>query len=101
MEETWEHSTRTNLLKNDWDADAGNWWQKTKWSGYMIKGDKISAKLEIIGMAYLCIHVLVYVRSGLECSKGDNAIQWIKLYPLDSAVCFANTYPLDSDLFFG
>lgn len=55
----------------------------------------------IIGMAYLCIHVLVYVRSGLECSKGDNAIQWIKLYPLDSAVCFANTYPLDSDLFFG
>ena len=32
---------------------------------------------------------------------GDNAIQWISLYLLDSAVCFANTYPLDSDLFFG
>lgn len=43
---------------------------KKKWSGYMIKGDKISAKLEIIGMAYLCIHVPVYVGSGLECSKG-------------------------------
>ena len=36
----------------------------------MIKGDKISAKLEIIGMAYLRIHVPVHVRSGLECSKG-------------------------------
>ena len=33
--------------------------------------------------------------------RGDNVIQWINLYPLDSAVCFANTYPLDSDLFFG
>lgn len=44
--------------------------KKKKWSGYMIKGDKISAKLEIIGMAYLCIHVPVYVGSGLECSKG-------------------------------
>ena len=59
------------MLKNDWDADADNWWQKKKKkSGYMIKGDKISAKLEIIGMAYLCIHVPVYVGSGLECSKG-------------------------------
>lgn len=44
--------------------------KKKKWSGYMIKGDKISAKLEIIGMAYSCIHVPVYVRSGLECLKG-------------------------------
>ena len=30
--------------------------------------------------------------------KVDNAIQWINLYSLDSAVGFPNTYPLDSDL---
>ena len=28
----------------------------------------------------------------------DNAIQRIKIYPLDSAIGFPNTYPLDSDL---
>ena len=28
----------------------------------------------------------------------DNAIHWIKLYPVDKAIGFANTYPLDSDL---
>ena len=27
-----------------------------------------------------------------------NAIHWINLYPVDSAVGFPNTYPLDSDL---
>lgn len=28
----------------------------------------------------------------------DNAILWINLYTVDSAICFAITYPLDSDL---
>ena len=31
----------------------------------------------------------------------DNAIHWIKLYPVDNAVCFAITYLLDSDLSIG
>ena len=30
--------------------------------------------------------------------KVDNAIQWINLYAVDSAIGFPNTYPLDSDL---
>ena len=30
--------------------------------------------------------------------KADNAIHWINLYPLDSAIAFPNTYALDSDL---
>ena len=30
--------------------------------------------------------------------KVDNAIHWIKLYAVDSAIGFFNTYPLDSDL---
>ena len=28
----------------------------------------------------------------------DNAIHWIKLYPVDNAIRFAITYPPDSDL---
>ena len=28
----------------------------------------------------------------------DNAIHWINVYPLNSAICFPNTYPLESDL---
>ena len=31
-------------------------------------------------------------------SRVDNAIVWIHLYPVDSAVRFVNTYLLDSDL---
>ena len=31
----------------------------------------------------------------------DNAMHWINLYPLDSAIGFPNTYQLDSDLFVG
>ena len=31
----------------------------------------------------------------------DNAIHWIKLYPLDNAIRFAITYPLESDLSIG
>ena len=51
-------------------------------------------------------HIYVYMYwymldLALNVRRGDNAIQWINLYLLDSAVCFANTYPLDSDLFFG
>ena len=30
--------------------------------------------------------------------KMDNAIHWIKLYPVDNTIDFPNTYPLDSDL---
>ena len=30
--------------------------------------------------------------------KVDTAIQWIGLYPVDSAIGFANAYSLDSDL---
>ena len=29
---------------------------------------------------------------------GYSAIQWIDLYPVDSATGFPNTYPLDRDL---
>ena len=36
--------------------------------------------------------------SGFSCSKGDNAIHWINLYPVDSVIGFPNTYPLDCDL---
>ena len=28
----------------------------------------------------------------------DRVIQWINLYPLDSAISLLNSYPLDSDL---
>ena len=28
----------------------------------------------------------------------DSAIQWINIYAVDSAIGFPNTYPLDSDL---
>ena len=31
----------------------------------------------------------------------DNAIHWIKLYPVDNAIRFAITYPPDSDLSVG
>ena len=31
----------------------------------------------------------------------DKAIDWINLYPVDSAVCFAGSYPLNSDLSVG
>jgi len=30
--------------------------------------------------------------------KVENAIQWINLYPMDSAIGFPNTYPLENDL---
>ena len=30
--------------------------------------------------------------------KVDNAIHWINLYPLDSAIRFPNTHPLGNDL---
>ena len=30
--------------------------------------------------------------------KVDNAIRWINLYPVDSAIGFPNTFSLDSDL---
>ena len=30
--------------------------------------------------------------------KVDNAMYWINLYSLDSAIVSSNTYPLDSDL---
>ena len=30
--------------------------------------------------------------------KVDNAIDWINLYPLDSAIFFPYIYPLDSNL---
>ena len=33
--------------------------------------------------------------------KADNAIHWIKHYPLDSAIGFPNAYSWDSDLFGG
>ena len=28
-------------------------------------------------------------------------VDWVNLYPLDSAIVFSNTYPLDSDLYCG
>ena len=31
----------------------------------------------------------------------DNAIHWIKLYPVDNAIRFAITYTLDSSLYVG
>ena len=31
----------------------------------------------------------------------EKAIEWINLYPVDSAVRFVNSYPLDSDLSVG
>ena len=39
-----------------------------------------------------------YVEQAPAVKKLDNAIQWINLYPEDSAIGFAHTYPLDSDL---
>ena len=37
-------------------------------------------------------------QTGPSFSKGENTIQRINHYPVNSAVFFANTYPLDSDL---
>ena len=35
---------------------------------------------------------------GWVVQKVDNAIYWINLYPVDSAIGFPNTYRPDSDL---
>ena len=36
---------------------------------------------------------------GQVVKKVDNAVKWINLYPVDSAISvIPNTYPLDSDL---
>ena len=35
---------------------------------------------------------------GWVVQKVDNAIHWINLYPMDSAIGFPNTYRPDSDL---
>ena len=36
---------------------------------------------------------------GQVVKKVDNAVKWINLYPVDSAISLIpNTYPLDSDL---
>ena len=35
---------------------------------------------------------------GPVVQRVDNAIQWINLYPEDTAIGFPNSYPLDSDL---
>ena len=40
----------------------------------------------------LLYHDTVFLRT-------DNAMYWINLYPIDSAVHFAITYPLDSVIF--
>jgi len=37
-------------------------------------------------------------RAGAVVQKVDNAINWINLYPLKSAIGFPNTYLLDHDL---
>ena len=36
---------------------------------------------------------------GLGCSTLDNAIHWINLYAVDSAISFPITYPLDIVIF--
>ena len=42
-----------------------------------------------------------YVEQAPAVKKVDNAIQWINLYPVDSAIGFAHTYLSYSDLFGG
>ena len=36
-------------------------------------------------------------QTGLSCSKVDNALHWINLYPVDNAVGFPNTNQLESN----
>ena len=37
------------------------------------------------------------MHQALVVQKVDSTIQWINLYPLDSAIGFPKTYPMDSD----
>ena len=39
-----------------------------------------------------------FIHLATVAQKVDSDIQWINLYPVDSATGFPNTYPLDSDL---
>ena len=43
----------------------------------------------------------VYTIQAPVVRRSDNAIHWIKIYPVDNAIHFAITYPLESDLTVG
>ena len=47
------------------------------------------------GLRYVTEHLALVVR------RLDNATHWVKLYPVDNAICLAITYPPDSDLSVG
>ena len=36
-----------------------------------------------------------HTQPGPSCSNSGNAIEWMRLYPLDKDIRFPNTYPLD------
>ena len=44
------------------------------------------------------IVAIYFIPSAGVFSMVDNAIDWINLYSVGSAICFRNIYPLDSDL---
>ena len=47
------------------------------------------------------IYCNLFLPGGIQApvvQKVDSAIQWINLFPLDSAIGFRTTYPLDRDL---
>ena len=65
----------------------------------MVLLESIKYAVSTYGVLFMVFIVAIYfIPSAGAFSMVDNAIDWINLYSVGSAICFRNIYPLDSDL---